>query len=274
MPRVRRGGSLRDVERSGPGDRGGTPPSEWMLVGDSALGALLRLLADAPEPDVVAEALAGVLAGFNPEVVAIGTVRPEQDVLVIAGLHGVDGQVRHLYASVPLGTDLPATRCVRVNDVVSGPVAQLAQQYPLLTPYLEAVPTSLEGEFATFPIRFRGAVAAVLGLQLARPLGDPWALRAAVATLTGPLVLWAQLRGLLDERADSYWSRRPDRPLAVTARQQQVLDLVRAGRTNAQIAADLGYSVPTVKSELARLCALLGATGRADLAERAARAGL
>jgi len=245
-----------------------------MLLGDSALGALLRLLADAPEADVVAEAVAGVLAGFHPAVVAIGMVRPEHDVLVIAGMHGADGQVRHQYASVPLGTDLPATRCVRVNDVVSGPVSRMAEEYPLLTSYLASNPTAVEGEFVTFPIRFRGAVAGVLGLELAQPLADPWVLRAAVATMSGPLALWAQLRGLLDERADAYWSRRPDRPLAVTARQQQVLDLLRAGRTNAQIAGDLGYSVPTVKAELARLCALLGATGRADLVERATRAGL
>lgn len=48
---------------------------------------------------------------------------------------------------------------------------------------------------------------------------------------------------------------------------------VREGRTNAQIASEIGFSVPTVKSELARLCVLLGATGRSEVAAKAARAG-
>jgi DNA-binding NarL/FixJ family response regulator len=59
----------------------------------------------------------------------------------------------------------------------------------------------------------------------------------------------------------------------VTERQQRIIALVRAGRTNPEIATEIGFSVPTIKSELARLCALMGATNRADLATKAERAG-
>ena len=94
-----------------------------------------------------------------------------------------------------------------------------------------------------------------------------------MSTISGPLALWAALRIRLDDGPDTYWSRRPDRPLTVTERQQRIIALVREGRTNPQIATEIGFSVPTIKSELARLCVLLGATSRSDLAAKAARAG-
>jgi DNA-binding NarL/FixJ family response regulator len=85
--------------------------------------------------------------------------------------------------------------------------------------------------------------------------------------------MWAALRMHLVGGPDAYWSRRPDRPLTVTERQQRIIALVREGRTNPQIATEIGFSVPTIKSELAKLCVLLGATSRSDLAAKAARAG-
>ena len=58
-------------------------------------------------------------------------------------------------------------------------------------------------------------------------------------------------------------------PLAVTARQRRVLELVRAGASNGQIAVQVGYSEKTIKNDLTALYRLLGATSRADLVARA-----
>lgn len=245
-----------------------------MLLADSSLAAFLRMLADVPDPDTVAASIArGVLSAFRPKLSAIGFIRAEQQVLTMEGLYGVDPGIRHHYAAVPLDTDIPATVCYRTNEVVTSPLGRVAADFPLTAPYVTSRQTPPEGEFSAFPIRSRGVVIAVLGLEFPDPPAEPWFLRSAVSTISGPLALWATLRARLDDGADTYWSRRPDRPLTITERQRTIIALVRDGQTNRQIADGIGFSVPTIKAELARLCELLGASGRSDLAEKAARAG-
>lgn len=250
------------------------PPAVWLDIADSALTGFLRMLADIPEPDTVAASIAqGVLAPFGPAVTAIGFVDVDREVLVLAGVFGGHHEARASFAAVPLDADIPATLCYRTNAIVTAASQQMAQDFPLVAPYVNASGASAQGEAITFPLRQRGAVVAVLGLEFPRPVPQPWLLRAAVSSISGPLALWACLRMQLDEGPETYWSRRRQRPLAITERQAQVIALVRAGRTNAQIAEEIGFSVPTVKSELARLCALLGATDREDLVAKAGRAG-
>ena len=62
-------------------------------------------------------------------------------------------------------------------------------------------------------------------------------------------------------------------PLRLTERQQRVLAGLRRGRTNAAIAAELGFALGTIKADIAAMSQTLGAHGRAELIERAARAG-
>lgn len=60
----------------------------------------------------------------------------------------------------------------------------------------------------------------------------------------------------------------------VTAREADVLRLVAAGLTNAQIAAQLCLSPHTVKRHLANVCTRASLTGRAQAAAYALRRGL
>lgn len=245
-----------------------------MLLADCSLAAFLTLLAELPSADSVAAGISqGALAPFRPGVTAIAFVDVDRHVMTTAGVFGVDPQLRRMYSAMSLDTDLPATVCYRTNSVVTSSAARVADEFPLGVQYLKAGRSSESGEFIAFPLRYRGAVIAVLGLEFAHPVAEPWHLRSAVSIVSGPLSLWAALRQQLDDSPDGYRSRRSDRPLAVSDRQKRIVGLVRAGRTNAQIAREIGFSVPTVKSELARLSALLGATSRVDIAERAARAG-
>jgi len=247
---------------------------DWMVLADSSLAAFLRMLADSPEPDTVAAAIAqGALSAFRPIVAAIGFIHIDRQVLEVVGGFGHEPEMRHLYSAVPLEADIPATICYRTNAIVTTPSSRLAADYPLAAPYANSGTAPEHGEFTAFPIRYRGAVIAVLGLEFDRPLAEPWFLRSAVSTISGPLAMWAALRMQFDDGPDTYWSRRPGRPLTVTERQQKIIALVREGLTNPQIASGIGFSVPTVKSELARLRGLLGATSRSDLATKAERAG-
>ncbi|MEV6240472.1 LuxR C-terminal-related transcriptional regulator [Lentzea sp. NPDC051838] len=61
-----------------------------------------------------------------------------------------------------------------------------------------------------------------------------------------------------------------DEPL--TARQQQIADLVVEGLTNPEIAARLGISIGTVRSHVTQMLTRLGLTSRTQLAARTARA--
>ncbi|MFI6095564.1 ATP-binding protein [Lentzea sp. NPDC051213] len=62
---------------------------------------------------------------------------------------------------------------------------------------------------------------------------------------------------------------RPDEPL--TARQEQIADLVVEGLTNPEIAARLGISTGTVRSHVTQMLSRLGLTSRTQLAARTAR---
>jgi predicted ATPase/class 3 adenylate cyclase/DNA-binding CsgD family transcriptional regulator len=90
---------------------------------------------------------------------------------------------------------------------------------------------------------------------------------------------WDEGRALTLEEATAFAQRtrgprgRPSFGVdALTPTERLVVDHVRAGRTNAEIAAELLVSVPTVKTHLTRIFAKLGVRNRAELASLAANA--
>ena len=63
-------------------------------------------------------------------------------------------------------------------------------------------------------------------------------------------------------------------PLEITARQREVLVLMRDERSNREIAEEFGYSVATIKADITALGQSLGASGRAEILDKAKRAGI
>jgi DNA-binding NarL/FixJ family response regulator len=63
------------------------------------------------------------------------------------------------------------------------------------------------------------------------------------------------------------------RPFGLTPRESEALDLVAQGRSNAEIARELGITEQTVKGHLWRLYRKLGVANRADAARWAQKAG-
>jgi DNA-binding NarL/FixJ family response regulator len=92
------------------------------------------------------------------------------------------------------------------------------------------------------------AVASVLDGQAAIP-------RAAIASLIH------EFRGGGGKRASI-----EGRPLSLTERESQVLELLQANLTTAQIAGELGLSQVTVRRHLGAISAKAGGSGRAELA--------
>lgn len=62
--------------------------------------------------------------------------------------------------------------------------------------------------------------------------------------------------------------------MTLTNRQQQILDMIAAEQTNAQIAKALGLSVPTVESHRRNLFRKAGVRSMAGLVKEAMRQGL
>ena len=63
-------------------------------------------------------------------------------------------------------------------------------------------------------------------------------------------------------------------PLGLTRREREVLELIRAGHSNAEIAAKLVLSTRTVDHHVSAVLAKLGAPTRGAAAAHAARLGL
>jgi DNA-binding NarL/FixJ family response regulator len=64
------------------------------------------------------------------------------------------------------------------------------------------------------------------------------------------------------------------RPDGLTGREVEVLQLVAAGHTSKEIAAQLTVSVATIQRHIATIYLKIGAHGRADAAAHALRGGL
>ena len=94
----------------------------------------------------------------------------------------------------------------------------------------------------------------------------------AGGSLLEPVVASKVLRHVRDARARAGDAERAVSPL--TAREQNVLELMARGRTNKQIAAALSITERTVKFHVSSIFAKLGAGNRADAVSRALQAGL
>jgi DNA-binding NarL/FixJ family response regulator len=88
--------------------------------------------------------------------------------------------------------------------------------------------------------------------------------------------LLTALRTVLDGRStfDPRHPRRTSEQAPLTPRERDVLRLVAAGGTNAEVAAQLGLGDETVKTLLGRIFLKLGVRRRAEAVAVAQRAGL
>ncbi len=100
--------------------------------------------------------------------------------------------------------------------------------------------------------------------------------RSSVVKSSDPLrlldVLRATVRG--ESVLDATHPRRPDGAAPLAPREREVLALVAKGKTNKEVAAELGISDETVKTLLERTYVKLGARRRADAVLEARRRGL
>lgn len=223
-----------------PADHAGTAMTIRVLLVDDhgAIRAGLRLILDAePDVTVVGEAADGAVALRQARALRPDVVVMDVRMPRIDGIAATAAIVAETAARVLLLTSFD------VDDYVLGGLRAGAAGYLLKT---------VEADDLVAAVRTVHAGGAVLGPEVTA------AVVAAVAAAPTPPMSEA---GAGD-------------PLAgLTARERQVHDWLAVGRSNRQIARELGIGENTVKTHVARVLRKLGLSSRVDVAVRAGRLG-
>lgn len=231
----------------------------------------LAVLRDQPPGDAVAYAMVrGLLAPYGADMAMIYAVRPDGHVLDLVGAHGLGPREAAAYSIVTADMHLPGAETFRTGVEKFIPAKHVAEDYPLSAPFFRELPPS--GDIGFVPLLHRGAPMGFLVLVFGGPVDRTWQLRATLQGLVDATSMWVLADTALHGEGRAISGTQP--PMELTARQREVLVRLRNGATNRDIAQDLGFSVATIKADVATLSAMLGAKGRADLLARAKRAGL
>lgn len=231
-------------------------------AGEGPLLAFLRVLSDGADPATIGAALAhGLLHEFSPTQVSAYFLDPTRawlDELVTYGLpsDGVD------YSRVAMELRMPLTEVVRTGEAGVWTTDQAVEQYPVVAGWVQAQPEIAGDEVFVVPVRNAGRVIGALLVTLPKRTERSWRLRLLLDSAAIALGLWA--RGVLAQSGEPSRPRRAS--AALTERQSAIVDGVRAGRSNREIATDLHVSVGTVKADLAQLYRVFGVSDRDALA--------
>jgi len=240
---------------------------------EGSLGAFVALLADSPDGEVVARAVAGgLLAPFGPTAVTVHVAEPGRRELGLAAQVGLGPDQSRLYARVPVDARLPLAEAYRSGEDLVLTLDAVAERYPLAARWVQANPDRDRGELLAVPIRSRAVPIGVLTVQFASPPARTWQLRSALDDTAHALAVWVLARPDRPGHAGAVETRSGD--LRITERQREILRLVRSGCTNREIAGRIRFSEATVRAELGSLSRLLGARGRHDVVAKAADAGI
>ena len=245
-------------------------PEDFALNG-TPLISYLMMLSDLPEGDAVGFAICrGLFAPFGADLALVYAARPDGHTLDLVASYGMGRRENAVYARVTADMHLPGAETFRIGTEKWLTREQVADTYPLAAPFFRRFPTS--GEMAFLPLRHRGAPVGFVVLGFSDPVEHTWHLRATIDGLLSATVMWVLAASALRGTANSNLTEVV--PLEITARQREVLVLMRDDKSNRAIAEELGYSVATIKADITALGQLLGASGRAEILDKARRAGI
>ncbi|MDR6866990.1 DNA-binding NarL/FixJ family response regulator [Microbacterium resistens] len=230
---------------------GAERPAPTVLIADDhgAIRAALRIMLEAHGLDVVGEAADGDVAVRNaralrPDVVLMDLRMPGRD-----GISATREIVAEGLADVLVLTSFDE------DDLVHGAIQAGAAGFLLktteATALVEAVRAVAAGDGVLDPRVTRRALAAARSATPPVSGGAPSDTGAGAGAGTGP-----GAAGVAE---------------GLTGREQEVLDGILRGWSNAQLAERLGISVPTVKTHVSNVLAKLGARSRSHAAAIARR---
>jgi len=237
---------------------------------DGPVIAFLHVLADAPDAASIGNALGrGLFAAYEPDQVAAYLIDSAGSALVAVVHFGLDtGQLAD-YSRIPLDLGVPVTEVFRTGEEGSWLLADAPKSYPAVAGWVVSHPAAETGEVLGLPIRCGGRIVGVLVVSFPLRVERTWSLRVLLDAGVTALGVWAA--GVLAQGLPTSKPLSARRGVELTPRQRLVLDRVRAGRTNPQIAAELSVSVGTVKADLAHLFRIFGVSQRHALVDVTAR---
>ena len=242
--------------------------------------AFMRLATTNPDPDTVAQSLVrGPMSAYGAIAATIYVPDDGGDALRLIGQWGFGPSLSH-YAAIPLSVDFPLVRSYLTGEalVVPGSAASgnVLSDTALTSVLADVGRRPDEVTVIAMPFQYRG-IPIGAGVWLCTHPG-PWTWHdyAYFDGTSAVVSLWLQLRTYeASLQAAGVGAQRltTGRQL-LTERQREVLALIRDGKSNAAIAAALGYSISTVKNDVQALLTVFGAARRKELVRRAVLAGV
>jgi DNA-binding CsgD family transcriptional regulator len=240
--------------------------NEDSVFDQTPLAVFISALANTTDPSIVGTAICrGLLARWSPIQTVIRVHRPEINCLEMVAHYGLSDAWAKRFSVIPLTSNLPACASFRRGVEIHLPVQDARERFPLAS---MAGGTRFEGDdglLSVVPLRSGGMPIGTLVVMFDQPVALNWQLRSALDDLIAAITLWARAAWIA---VDPKQPPPVPQPL-VSKRQVEILTLAADGRTNANIATELGYSTGTVKAEIAALLRLFGASDRNDLITKA-----
>jgi DNA-binding CsgD family transcriptional regulator len=176
------------------------------------------------------------------------------------------------YRRIPLTFLTPITHAFIWSAMVILPVGEVVTQYPGLqldqSVWQLMEQQSNNGDIVGVPVIANGAPIGAFGFLCDRR--NDWNLRALALLdgLSAAISLWMSnpQSGVLEVHQNAHYAHYAQ--LALTLRQIEILKLVQIGKSNASIAARLGFSESTIKQELQRIMKRLRVRTREQAVER------
>ena len=237
---------------------------------EASIASLVRLVSDQPTGDVLAHSIAeGVLHHLNPISIGLYFATPKREALRRVGTYGYGRDLRDLFELIPMDAQLPITEVFRTGIEQVASVKSVLERYPMSAAWGVDHKHLDSAEYVQMPIQSRGVTLGVLGIEFPTGLPKTWESHVMLESVAAVVALWENSRPSAERTAAP-----AARVFQISERQRSIIRLVRKGLTNKQIGNDLGFSEGTIRSELGTLGKILAARGRAEIADKATKAGV
>lgn len=242
------------------------------LTRNGYVSALIRLVASRPEGRSLARALAlGVLAELDVHSISLYRVDFERQNFVSVGSHGVAEHLLSGYETLPTDVPLPIGEVYRTGTMYNASIRTMTREFPASAGWVEQNEFPDTVEVTILPVFDLGSLNGVIIISTHAPMRWTVQVRNTLETISACFACWLAMESTNPLRPTMQQGRGY---LRISERQRRTLQLVAVGHTNAQIAARLGFSEGTVRSDLLRLTRIFRVHGRINLVDAARRSGM
>ena len=128
---------------------------------------------------------------------------------------------------------------------------------------------SPDSQLMMFQLRHRGAIQGHLSIRFTRPIADKARIEDVVLDYAVPISLYLSLSHEGRSLAGAVGKKSDTGAEQLTARQLSILGGMVEGKTNHELATELGFSVSTIRHETMRIYQALSVSDRKEAAKKA-----